>query len=467
MARADSAATGPAWARSAAIDYWLDLGGAVDVFDVFAAMRANGVDDVRRLGVVGRDVASLRVGRAAGAGAVVGVGDGTLLAAEPDAVVAEDELAALIDARYGPERALRPYVLLNPGPALTTDAVKRAAAGPDLCHREPEFRGLERGLRAKLRAAAGVGDDWSVGLIAGSGTAADELAVGAAVRPGRRLVLVSNGVYGERLHAMATRRGIAVDVVPAGWTEPPALDEVEAALARPDVDALALVHHETTSGLRNPLGELAALARSAGALVVVDAVSSFGAEQIDAADVDLLACSSNKCLHGLPGAAFVLVSPAGRERAAAVPAGSVYLDLTGYLDAADAGTVPFTPAVPALASLDAALDELALEGGVAARGAAYARRAAVLDALFERLGLEQLVAPEHRSRSVRSVRLPAGVAFADLHDEVKREGYVIYAGQGSLAREIFRVCCLGALEPEALEGFGAALERALAAQAVA
>lgn len=492
MSIADSRKTGPRWARSRAIDLWVcfddrriqlesaEEDGAIvaeyaapTAFAIFEAMRAAAVGDVRRVGVVGGSVEALRAGRAAGAAAVVGTADDAagrraLLAAEPDAVVPPDGLSVLDRDRYGTKRTIRPQVLLNPGPGLTTDSVKRAAAGVDLCHREPEFRELERGIREKLLATAEVGDDWSVVLIAASGTAADELALASSVRPGRRLVLVENGIYGERLRTMAERRGIGVDVVASQWTERPSLDAVAEALARPGIDALAVVHHETTSGLLNPVHELAALARDAGVRVVVDAVSSFGAEDLDlaGAGIDFLACSSNKCLHGLPGAAFVLVSPEGRERANEVPPTSVYLDLTGYLEAADVGTVPFTPSIPALASLNAALDELELEGGTRARGARYAERAAVLDTTFERLGLDQIVAREHRSRSVRSVRLPAGVTFAELHDSLKDDGYVIYAGQGPLAREIFRVCCLGALEPAALEGFAESLECVLLAQSV-
>ena len=114
--------------------------------------------------------------------------------------------------------------------------------------------------------------------------------------------------------------------------------------------------------------------------LVVDAVSSFGAEPIQLAGsgIDLLVASSNKCLHGLPGAAFVLVSPAAAARAAEVPSRSVYLDLAGYLRAAESGSVPFTPAVPAISALDAALEELA-ERGLDAHQAAYRARAAMLD----------------------------------------------------------------------------------------
>ena len=491
MARADSAETVAAWASTRAVDLWVVLGPSVHLdaavedgatvravedlgpFVVYDAMRDIGLDDVRRVGIVSRNNAGITAGRRAGAGAVIGVAErqeqaAALLAAEPDAVVAEDDFSDLYGLCYATGRPFRPQVLLNPGPALTSEAVKRAAAGVDLCHREPEFTLVERCVREKLLRVADVGSGWRVALLSGSGTGAAEMAIRAAVRPGRRLLVVVNGVYGERLRAMAERAAIRVVVSERGWTEPADPEEIELLLAsEPDVDAVAVVHHETTTGLLNPVAAIAETARDFDVRVVVDGVSSFGVEELklEGSGVDFFACSSNKCLQGLPGAAFVVVSSAGLERLAEVPPTSVYLDLGAYLRGEERRSVPFTPAVPALAALDAALDELFVLGPAEHRRR-YAERAATLDAVLDRLGLEPIIAPEHRSRTVRSVPLPDGVAYAPLHDELKRHGYVIYAGQGPLAKEIFRVCCMGTLEPAVLEAFGNALGAALERQAV-
>ena len=349
-----------------------------DAFAIFDAMRAAGIADVRKVGALCASAAEVECARAAGAGAVVAVGDPReLAAAAPDVAVRPDEVDALIAARYGPNGSQRRLVLLNPGPALTTEAVKRAAAGVDLCHREPEYQVLDRRVRAKVRALAGVDAGWGIALLSGSGTSANEAALRASVREGRKLVVVVNGVYGERLHESARRAGVATVPVEGSWTEPIDVSLVQAALGlAADVDALAVVHHETTTGLLNPLAELAAAAAEAGVRTVVDAISSFGVEEI-ALDggIDLLTCSSNKGLHGLPGAAFVLVSPAGARRARSVDPTSVALDLCTYLDGEASGSPPFTPAIPALASLDVALDR-ALAEGVAGRRARYVERCA-------------------------------------------------------------------------------------------
>jgi 2-aminoethylphosphonate-pyruvate transaminase len=479
------------WARERAILLWVAftdlaiLSGAQDdgaltvragdasSYAVFAAMQEAGIDDVRRVGVLAADLDGLVAGRKAGAGAVIGLAESPgrrelLRLAEPDAIVPARELAGLDLERYGASRELRARVLLNPGPALTTDRVKRAAAGVDLCHREPEYTALETRVRARLRAVAGVGDEWGVALAAGSGTAGDELAVLAAVRPGKRLLVIRNGVYGDRLHAIAEAHGIGTVTIDRAWTEAVEPGAVEAALAADDtVDAVAIVHHETTTGLLNPLAAVADVCRRADVRLMVDAVSSFGAEpiELDGSGIDLLVASSNKCLHGLPGAAFVLVSPAGAARVAEVPRRSVYLDLAGYLRAAETGSVPFTPAVPAMRALDAALEELA-ERGLEEHQAAYRARAATLDELIERLELEPLLEPALRSSSIRSVRLPEGITFDDLHDPLRAHGFVVYAGQGRLASEVFRISCMGALEPPVLLALESRLAEVLRAARV-
>jgi 2-aminoethylphosphonate-pyruvate transaminase len=443
------------------IELWLDAP-EPDPFAIFDAMRAAGVADVRLVGVLCPSATHVQAARAAGAGAVVGVGDPqNLAAAAPDLVSAPEELDTVLASGWGPDGTHRRLVLLNPGPALTSEGVKRAAAGVDICHREREYVELDRRLRSKLRRLAGVEDDWRLAMLSGSGTAANEASLRAAVRPGRVLVVVVNGVYGERLRESARRAGIETVAVEGPWTEPIEVSKVAAALAEnPRADALAIVHHETTTGLLNPLTALTELAKNNGVLSVVDAISSFGVEEVAVDGVDFLTCTSNKCLHGLPGASFAFVSPAAVQRLDEVEPTSVALDLRAYLETDTSAVPPFTPAIPALASLDVALD-LALAEGIAGRRERYVARCAIIDTTLERLGLEQLVAGDARSHSIRSVRLPDGVSFTALHDILRADGFVVYAGQGALAKEIFRIACMGELELADLERFAVALESAL------
>ncbi|MGI8476851.1 MAG: pyridoxal-phosphate-dependent aminotransferase family protein [Thermomicrobiales bacterium] len=444
-------------------------------FALFAALEQAGVDDARQLAVIGGRLDSLNAGHRAGAGAIIGVAPADpaarrhLLEAQPDVIVTPHGFADLYAARFASNRAHRERVLLNPGPSVVSDRVHRAIGGPDLCHREPEYSDILDGVKRKLLQVAGVGDDWAMVMLAGSGTAAMEAMTGAAARPGRKLLVCQNGIYGERIATISRRLGTEVVLVEAAPFQPIDPADVAAALdANPDVDAVAVIHHETTTGLLNPVEAIAAEADKRGVLVLCDAISSLGAEDLDlgAGTIDFVASTSNKCLHGLPGAAFVLVSPRGQRRIDEVPPRSLYFDLPNYLNAQGKRTVPFTPAIPALYSLDAALDEL-LDEGVGHRREHYQARMDFLDRELAALGLEPRVAPAHRSRSVRSLPLPEGMSYEELHDAAKAEGYVIYAGLGDSAKTSFRVCALGALKIEALQGFVTVLATTMSRRPVA
>lgn len=359
-------------------------------------------------------------------------------------------------------------VLLNPGPAGTSPGVRRALARGDLCHREQEFTDLMTGIRESLARGLNVAGTHETVLISGSGTAAMEMAVIGSVRAGRKIVIVDNGTYGDRLVAIARAHGIETIVLKWPWTRPADPGAVADALrVDPLIDAVACVHHETTTGLLNPVAAIAQAVRDAGAargretVFVVDAISATAIESPDlgAVAADIVCGTANKGLHGVPGVSFLLVSAGkGTERLGAVPRRSVYLDPASLLAAQRAGTVPFTPAVQACYALEAAITEYAAAGGYEARVRLYRERAALVRAAFGRLGLEILIAPEHRANSVTALRLPPGIGYQELHDQVKRRGYVIYAGQGNLSRTHFRIATMGEIPMPRL----AALEEALA-----
>ncbi|MEC3952775.1 aminotransferase class V-fold PLP-dependent enzyme [Nocardia sp. CDC153] len=369
------------------------------------------------------------------------------------------------DATAGP-------VLLNPGPAGTSERVKNALLRGDLCHRETEFTELLNRLRLELPRALDFPRTYESVLVTGSGTAAMEMAVTGAVRSGRELLVLSNGVYGERLLAIARAHGItAHEVGPEGpqlhrWTTPIDPAWVERALeAHPRVDAVVCVHHETTTGLINPVREIGEVVARHRALFVVDAISSTGNEELNLADVgiDILCGTANKGLHGLPGLSFLLCGPAGLDRIAEAPARGFYNNAATHLAGQRRGDVPFTPAVQICYALDEALAEFAERGGRRARVALYRERAVLVRSGFARLGLEILVDPPHRANSVSTLRLPANVTYRRLHDELAQRGYLIYAGQGGLAAGHFRICTFGEIPWERLEALEFALDAALLA----
>lgn len=345
---------------------------------------------------------------------------------------------------------------MDPGPVNVPAAVRDATLGPDLCHREAEYaepmQAVRRGL---VRAAV---------LVAGSGTAAVEMVVRSLVRDGRKLLVVRNGVYGDRMARMAEVHGIERVEIEAGWTERPDPARVEEALSRdPTTDAGALVHHETTTGLLNPVRAIGEACRRHGALLVLDPVSGFGGEELDLDGwgVGAVASTANRCLHGKPGASFVPLSGAARERLGEVRPRTVHLDLGAYLDAQERGSVTFTPCVPAVQGLAAAIGLLEAEGGVPARVALYRRRAALVREGLEGAGLSMLLAAELRSTSISALHPPEGVSFASLHERLKASGFVVYAGQGPLAERALRVANTGDVPMEVYRRFVACVADAL------
>ena len=245
------------------------------------------------------------------------------------------------------------FVLLNPGPINVSARVRKALAEcPDQCHREKETLEMQGRARARLTQAFGVAATYDPVLLTGSGTAAMEAMVCSCVGTG--VLVVDNGVYGDRLVQMAEAHGIPAKRVKVPWTERPSPAAVRDAL-EPGLDTLAVVHHETTTGLLNDLPALADVARATGRRFLVDSVSGLGGETFDFGRVapDAVCCTANKCVQGLPGVAFVLVRK-GRP----LVRRSVSLDLGLALAKQAAGDTPFTPAIQVLAAFEAALDEL-------------------------------------------------------------------------------------------------------------
>jgi 2-aminoethylphosphonate-pyruvate transaminase len=358
----------------------------------------------------------------------------------------------------------REWILLNPGPANTTASVRQALVMPDLCHREPECFEMMRRCRERLVALTGAGADWAAVLFAGSGTAAVEAAVASAVPADGGLLVADNGVYGDRIARIARAHGIAAEVVKYDlWSavDPGDVDRVLA--RRPELSHVAVVHHETTTGILNPVAEVARAAARHGRRVIVDAMSSLFGETLDITEpgIDFVAASANKCLQGVPGVSFVLARRRALDALAGRAPRSVYLDLHGHYRSQESDNTPFTPAVQVLHAMEQALVELDQEGP-AARVARYAENARVLREGLTHLGLEILTPAGARGNVLTTFRLPAGLPYPALHDAMKRRGYIIYAGQGEIATYGFRVANMGTLTPRDMAEVVAAFAASLA-----
>jgi len=354
------------------------------------------------------------------------------------------------------------YILLNPGPVNVSPRVRQALLRADVCHREEEFSDVVASIRAKLLQAFAP-QGYTAVVLSGSGTLAVEAMVSSALPEGEKLLVINNGVYGERMLRMAEAHRIPTVELRFGWTERPDLLQVERVCAQdPAVGAIALVHHETTTGLLNPVAQIGALARHMGKMLLVDSVSALGSEEIDLDrdGVALCACTANKCIQGLPGVAFVLVRADVMQRMHGYPRRSLYLHLPLHWEAQERHSIPFTPSVQAWYALDAALDEL-LEETVAGRIQRYRAAAQLLREGFRQLGVRPLLPTAYQSNSLTSLLLPEGVAYRYLHDALKVRGFVIYEGQGALQTQIFRVANMGHLTLDDFRRFLAALGEVL------
>ena len=325
------------------------------------------------------------------------------------------------------------HILLNPGPVNVSPRVQQALLRGDLCHREEEFSDLLVAIRTKLLQAFAPSGYTAV-PVTGSGTLAVEAMVSSALSEGKKLLVINNGVYGERMLHMAEAHRIPAVELRYDWTERPALGQIESTLrADAAIDAVALVHHETTTGLLNLVTEVGAITRRTGRLLLLDAVSSLAAEDLDLIrdGVDLCACTANKCVQGLPGVSFVLVRTDAMAAMQHYPRRSLYLHLPLHWEAQEKRSIPFTPSVQTWYALDAALDEL-LEETVTKRVKRHYTAAQLLRDGFARLGLKALLPAAHQSNTLTSLLLPEGMTYPRIHDGLKERGFIIYEGQGRL-----------------------------------
>ncbi len=335
-------------------------------------------------------------------------------------------------------------ILLNPGPVSLSEGVRRATTRMDLCHREPEYLELQdtviKGLVDIYQCDS---TQWTAVLLGGSGTSAMEAMMVSLLPDDARVLVLENGVYGERLSRIAQIYDIPAQSLKAAWGDEIDLDALTELLANGNFSHVLAVHHETTTGRLNPVDEIASLCSRYGVHFLLDAVSSFGAESIPFAENSLqaMAVTANKCLHGIPGLAMVLCRRAALKQG--IKPRSLSLHLPGWAEQQARRSTPFTPPVNALQGLAQALQELDKQGGWKQRRSRYRKLATGVAMTCEELGVRQWLPAEQSSCVLRSYHLPTGMTYNELHDGLKQHGFIIYAGQGDLASQLFRISTMG------------------------
>jgi 2-aminoethylphosphonate aminotransferase len=356
-------------------------------------------------------------------------------------------------------------ILLNPGPANTTDTVKQAMTQPDVCPRERGFGEVLLSVRDRLTRVVHAHDRFTTVMVAGSGTAGVEMAIASTVPASGRLLVIDNGAYGTRMAEIAAAYGIPHDVESFGVGGYPDVERISRRLERTQYTQLAVVHHETSTGVLNPLAAIAGLCQRFDVALIVDAMSSYAGMPIDVESlgVDYLIASSNKCIQGMAGLSFVVCRRANLEKLQPIAGRSYYLNLVRQHQFLErTGQMQFTPPVQIVYALDQALNEFEAEGGAVGRHRRYLRNFEALDSGMRELGFRRLLPEAILSRILTAYLEPDHPAyhFDAMHDSLYAKGFTIYPGKGA-QRNTFRLANMGALDVSDMLGFVEAMRATL------
>ncbi len=347
-----------------------------------------------------------------------------------------------------------------PGPTALPASVREAGARQMINHRGPEFAAMLGRILDGMKPYFGTTND--VAMITTAGSGGLEAAVVNTLSPGDRVLGVSIGSFGDRFAKIAGIYGADVTKLDAEWGYAAAGDEIRERLrGMPDAKAVLLTHNETSTGVMNPIAELAAAIRdeTPDALILVDSVSGLGAVpfEMDAWGVDLVVTGSQKAWMAAPGLAMIAASERGWAAMETATMPRFYLDLRAHRDAAKDGQTPFTPAIAVVYQVDEGLRLMSLEG----KDAIFARHAACAAAAragLAALGFELFADPAHASLTVTAAHVPEGLDWKAFNTEVKRRGVVLAGGQGKLTGKIFRLGHLGSVTLEEILGAISTLE---------
>jgi len=360
-------------------------------------------------------------------------------------------------------RTVERKVLLTPGPATTTDAVKYAQVVTDICPREKEFGLLMQNVCLELTRIVDDTGNYSTVLFGGSGTAAVESILSSVVQKGDLIVIVNNGAYGRRMCEIAEAYGLTYLVFHGEPHVALDLSALESFLdrIRQPVTHLAVVHHETTTGLLNDIAEIGAICGRREIRFIVDAISSFAAIPIRMKEMNIryLAASSNKNLQAMPGISFVVAESELLQRNPPDKPRNYYLNLfEQHRFFSETGQTRFTPPVQTVYALNRAIEELNKEG-IEQRYLRYQECWETLIEGIQGLGLRYISSPRLHSKLVTSIFEPDfdGYSFKEMHDYLHFRGYTIYPGKLDEFKT-FRIANIGDITRSDIEAFIGLLE---------
>lgn len=353
-------------------------------------------------------------------------------------------------------------ILLNPGPATTTDTVKNAMVVPDICPRELEFGELTLSVRNDLIKVAHGEKNHTCVLLTSSGTGGVEACLTSVIPQEKKVLIINNGAYGERMQAICDAYGIGHIDVKFEWGMPVVLDVIEKAILenKNQLSHVAFIHHETTVGILNPLKDLCSMSHQHGLENIVDAMSSFAGIDINLErdEVDYLVSSSNKCIQGMAGISFVFARTEALKKTATIKRNFYFNLLANHEYLTKNKQFLFTPPVQTLYALRQAITEY-IQEGESNRINRYASMYEVMKKKVLELGFTFLVDEKFHSKLLTAIHDPVSenYSFNEMHDYLFERGFTIYPGKvGNI--NTFRLSNIGEIYPSDIEEFLKAFE---------
>lgn len=357
-------------------------------------------------------------------------------------------------------------ILLNPGPATTTDSVKIAQVVPDICPREKEFASMMKKMREDLvRIVHGDLNKYTSVLFCGSGTLNIDVCINSLLPEGKKVLIINNGAYSTRAAEICEYYNLPFIDLKFPVDELPDLSIVEQTLKEnPDIALVHTTHNETGTGILNPIREIGALVHKYGAVFTVDTTSTYAMRPIDIEqdNIDFCMASAQKGLMAMTGLSFVIGNTEIIRKSAQYPKRSYYCNLyLQYHFFETTGEMHFTPPVQTIYAARQAIDEYFAEG----EQAKWQRHLSVFEAIhkgLDQLGFQDIIKRELQAGLVVSVKYPddANWDFEKVHDYCYERGFTIYPGKVS-TQNTFRLCALGAITAKDIEDFFVVLEEAL------
>jgi len=356
--------------------------------------------------------------------------------------------------------------LFCPGPVMVSEKVRQALLHPDMCHRVPSFENVIQNVQNMLLEVFNANEDYTILLITGSGSAANETVISSCFSADDEVLLISNGEFGGRLEELLQIHEVKADILKYEWGQLPDVSDVERKLkANRHITTMMMVFHETSTSVINPVKEVGALAARYGKTYIVDGVSAVAGEDVDVVrdHIDFCTSSSNKCIAGFPGVGIICANKSKIEETQKNKIRVAYLNLYRlYQKSKNHHQTPNTPSVTMFIALEAAVERL-LEEGLAKQINRHQRCARIIREGVKKMGLRLLIEDKVASNTVSSVFLPAEIPMADFIANMEEKGFTVYAGKGPLKpQNMFQIANMGEVNEEMCHVFLKTMEETLA-----